>query len=98
MKEQPQELTIKNSYEVLQKVVKRSGNSGTVYLPKTWENLPVMVVRLAPLPENEYEYITNFLKQNPEIFEALQSTSLKDIKKIINLTASKDVPHNLEEK
>lgn len=31
-------------YQVLEKVVRKSGNSGCVYLPPTWEGCKVLVV------------------------------------------------------
>ncbi|OLS23057.1 MAG: hypothetical protein HeimC2_27970 [Candidatus Heimdallarchaeota archaeon LC_2] len=35
-------------YEVLEKVVKSSGNSGRVYLPTSWIGTKVKIVRLTP--------------------------------------------------
>ncbi|MCE7735116.1 MAG: DUF2080 family transposase-associated protein [Candidatus Heimdallarchaeota archaeon] len=35
-------------YEVLEKVVKSSGNSGRVYLPTSWIGSRVKIVRLTP--------------------------------------------------
>lgn len=35
-------------YEVLEKVVKSSGNSGRVYLPTSWIGTKVKIVRLSP--------------------------------------------------
>jgi putative transposon-encoded protein len=36
-------------YEVLEKVVKEGGNSGRIYLPKSWVGKRVKVVLLDPL-------------------------------------------------
>lgn len=36
-------------YEVLEKVVKNAGNSGRIYLPKSWIGKKVKVVLLEPI-------------------------------------------------
>jgi len=38
-------------YEVIEKVVKDAGNSGRIYLPKSWVNKKVKVVLLEPIDE-----------------------------------------------
>ena len=40
-------------YEVIEKKVKQSGNSGRVYLPVSWVGTVVKVVRLTPLKKSE---------------------------------------------
>lgn len=42
-------------YEVLEKEVKSSGNSGRVYLPNDWIGGKVKIVRITPLKEDNQE-------------------------------------------
>jgi len=46
------EVTI-TAYQVLEKFVKASGNSGRVYVPKEWIGKRVKVFLLEPVAENE---------------------------------------------
>jgi len=39
-------------YEVIEKVVKSAGNSGRIYLPKSWVNKKVKVILLEPIDES----------------------------------------------
>ena len=48
------EVTIK-AYQVLEKFVKPSGNSGRVYVPKEWIGKRVKVFLLEPVDEAEEE-------------------------------------------
>jgi putative transposon-encoded protein len=40
-------------YEAIEKIVRSAGNSGRVYLPPSWINCRVKIIRLDPLPEIE---------------------------------------------
>jgi putative transposon-encoded protein len=40
-----------NAYQIIEKLVKPSGNSGRVYVPINWVGKKVKVVLLEPLPE-----------------------------------------------
>lgn len=40
-----------NAYQIIEKTVKPSGNSGRVYVPINWVGKKVKVVLLEPLPE-----------------------------------------------
>jgi putative transposon-encoded protein len=40
-------------YQVLEKKVKKAGNSGRIYLPKEWVDKQVKVVLLEPATEEE---------------------------------------------
>jgi len=47
-----QEMEIKiNAYQIIEKVVKQSGNSGRVYVPIEWIGKKVKVVLIEPLNE-----------------------------------------------
>ncbi|MHA2252855.1 MAG: DUF2080 family transposase-associated protein [Candidatus Kariarchaeaceae archaeon] len=39
-------------YEIIEKVVKSSGNSGRVYLPSAWIGSTVKIIRITPLKNN----------------------------------------------
>lgn len=41
-----------NAYQIIEKTVKKSGNSGRVYVPIDWVGKKVKVMLLEPLPEN----------------------------------------------
>ncbi len=36
-------------YEVIEKIVKSSGNSGRIYLPNAWVGSKVKVIRISPI-------------------------------------------------
>lgn len=40
-------------YEVMEKVVKEGGNSGRVYLPKSWVGKRVKIILLDPVNESD---------------------------------------------
>lgn len=40
-------------YEVMEKEVKQSGNSGRVYLPNAWVGTRVKIIRLEPIEDDE---------------------------------------------
>ena len=40
-------------YEVLEKSVKTSGNSGRVYLPASWIGKRVKIIRIEPIEDND---------------------------------------------
>ena len=40
-------------YEVLEKSVKTSGNSGRVYLPASWIGKRVKIIRIEPIEDSE---------------------------------------------
>jgi putative transposon-encoded protein len=42
-----------NAYQIIEKVVKPSGNSGRVYVPIDWVGRKVKVVLLDPLPPED---------------------------------------------
>ncbi len=46
----PMEIKI-NAYQIIEKTVKPSGNSGRVYVPVDWVNKKVKVVLLDPLED-----------------------------------------------
>ena len=43
-----------DAYQVLEKTVKASGNSGRVYVPKEWVNKKVKVMLLEPLNDDNF--------------------------------------------
>lgn len=42
-------------YELVEKVVKQSGNSGRIYLPASWIGTKVKIIRLEPIGKKELE-------------------------------------------
>ena len=40
-------------YEIIEKIVKSSGNSGRVYLPSAWIGSTVKIIRITPLKNND---------------------------------------------
>ncbi len=42
-------------YELVEKIVKQSGNSGRIYLPASWIGTKVKIIRLEPLGKKELE-------------------------------------------
>jgi len=42
-------------YQIIEKPVKSSGNSGRVYVPKSWVGKKVKVVLLESLTDNNYD-------------------------------------------
>ncbi len=42
-----------DGYEVLEKIVRTSGNSGRVYLPLAWVGKRIKIIRIDPLDDNE---------------------------------------------
>jgi len=43
------DITIKDAYQVIEKVVSAGGNSGRVYVPKEWISKRVKIVLIDPL-------------------------------------------------
>lgn len=43
------DITIKDAYQVIEKVVSRGGNSGRVYVPSEWVGKRVKIVLIEPL-------------------------------------------------
>lgn len=41
------------AYEVIEKIVKSGGNSGRVYVPKSWRDKKVKVLLIEPIDENK---------------------------------------------
>jgi putative transposon-encoded protein len=54
---QEMQVTVR-AYQILEKTVKESGNSGRVYVPKEWVGRKVKVMLLEPLSSDEKE-VTN---------------------------------------
>ena len=50
--QQKMEVTI-TAYEVIEKIVKESGNSGRVYVPKDWVGKKVKIMLLEPSTDSE---------------------------------------------
>ena len=51
VEDQPSEFKV-IGYEMLEREVKQSGNSGRVYLPKNWINSRVKIIRISKLDPN----------------------------------------------
>jgi len=51
VEDQPSEFKV-IGYEMLEREVKQSGNSGRVYLPKNWINSRVKIIRVSKLDPN----------------------------------------------
>jgi len=43
------DITIKDAYQVVEKMVSPGGNSGRVYVPREWINKKVKIVLIEPL-------------------------------------------------
>jgi putative transposon-encoded protein len=50
---QEMQVTVR-AYQVLEKTVKESGNSGRVYVPKEWVGRKVKVMLLEPLSNDDF--------------------------------------------
>jgi hypothetical protein len=51
VEDQPSEFKV-IGYEMLEREVKQSGNSGRVYLPKNWINSRVKIIRISKIDPN----------------------------------------------
>lgn len=47
------DITIKDAYQVVEKVVSVGGNSGRVYVPKEWVGKKVKIVLIEPIGTKE---------------------------------------------
>ncbi|MFW9991075.1 MAG: DUF2080 family transposase-associated protein [Candidatus Odinarchaeota archaeon] len=54
VEDQPSEFMVKG-FEMLEREVKRSGNSGRVYLPKDWIGKKVKIIRVSQLSKGDQD-------------------------------------------